>query len=106
MKCVFCFAIFQGMDSGFGDDEAYNVYDKAWRADKDSASHIYRPTRNKDRDVYGDDLDEIIKTNRLDVFLYISSLQRYSMYVIESRIFHIKYTKKLFEHDWAIRNQV
>ena len=59
----------QGMDSGFGDDEAYNVYDKAWRADKDTASNIYRPTRNKDKDTYGDDLDELIKTNRSDVFL-------------------------------------
>ena len=57
------------MDSGFGDDEAYNVYDKPWRSDKDAASHIYRPSRNKDNDTYGDDLDELIKTNRLDVFL-------------------------------------
>ena len=57
------------MDSGFGDDEAYNVYDKPWRADKDAASNIYRPTRNKDKDTYGDDLDELIKTNRSDVFL-------------------------------------
>ncbi|XP_045185733.1 SNW domain-containing protein 1-like [Mercenaria mercenaria] len=54
----------KGMDSGFGDDEGYNVYDRAWRADKDAASHIYRPSRNKDRDTYGDDLDELIKTNR------------------------------------------
>ena len=57
------------MDSGFGDDEAYTVYDKPWRADKDAASNIYRPTRNKDKDTYGDDLDEIMKTNRSDVFL-------------------------------------
>ena len=63
------FAILQGMDSGFGDDEAYTVYDKPWRADKDAASNIYRPTRNKDKDTYGDDLDEIMKTNRSDVFL-------------------------------------
>ena len=57
------------MDSGFGDDEAYNVYDKPWRADKNAASQIYRPTRNKDNDTYGGDLDEIMKTNRSDVFL-------------------------------------
>ena len=56
------------MDSGFGDDEAYNVYDKPWRSDKDSAN-IYRPSRNKDQETYGDDLDELIKTNRSDVFL-------------------------------------
>jgi len=40
------------MDSGFGDDEAYNVYDKPWRSDKDAASHIYRPSRNKDNDTH------------------------------------------------------
>ena len=57
------------MDSGFGDDEAYNVYDKPWRSDKDS-SNIYRPSRNKDHETYGDDLDELIKTNRSDVFLF------------------------------------
>lgn len=66
------------MDSGFGDDEAYNVYDKPWRSDKDAASHIYRPSRNKDRDTYGDDLDELIKTNRLDVFLKAKRLMYYS----------------------------
>lgn len=57
------------MDSGFGDDEGYNVYDKPWRSDKDAAGHIYRPSRNKDKDTYGDDLDELIKTNRLDAFV-------------------------------------
>ena len=49
------------MDSGFGDDEAYNVYDKAWRKDKDLASNIYRPSKNLDKDIYGDDLDKLIK---------------------------------------------
>ena len=56
--------LLQGMDSGFGDDEAYNVYDKAWRQDQGLANHLYRPSRNKDNDTYGDDLDNIIKTNR------------------------------------------
>ncbi|KAL3873501.1 hypothetical protein ACJMK2_036610 [Sinanodonta woodiana] len=54
----------KGLDSGFADDEAYNVYDKAWRQDKDLASHIYRPSRNKERDQYGEDLDTLINTNR------------------------------------------
>ena len=49
------------MDSGVGDDEAYNVYDKAWRKDKDLASNIYRPSKNLDKDIYGDDLDKLIK---------------------------------------------
>ncbi|KAL1124649.1 hypothetical protein AAG570_001273, partial [Ranatra chinensis] len=54
----------KGMDSGYGDDEAYNVYDKPWRDANSLATHIYRPSRNIDKDVYGDDLDKIIKTNR------------------------------------------
>ena len=59
---LFCSS--QGMDSGFGDDEAYNVYDKPWRQDRDIATSIYRPSKNIDNDVYGDDLDKLIKTNR------------------------------------------
>jgi SNW domain-containing protein 1 len=54
----------KGMDSGYGDDEAYNVYDKPWRDANSLATHIYRPSRNIDKDVYGDDLDKIIKQNR------------------------------------------
>ena len=61
------------MDSGFGDDEAYNVYDKPWRADKNAAGHIYRPSRNKDNDTYGD-LDEIMKTNRFAIKLILMNL--------------------------------
>ncbi|GAV03005.1 hypothetical protein RvY_13496 [Ramazzottius varieornatus] len=56
----------KGMDSGFGggDDEMYNVYDKAWRSEKNIGSSIYRPTKNNDKEVYGDDLESIVKTNR------------------------------------------
>lgn len=54
----------KGMDSGFGDDEAYNVYDKPWRDANSLASHLYRPGKNVDKEIYGDDLDKIIKTNR------------------------------------------
>ena len=54
------------MDSGFagGDDEVYNVYDKPWRQDKDLAGNLYRPSKNVEKDVYGDDLDKLIKANR------------------------------------------
>jgi len=54
------------MDSGFGagDDESYNVYDKPWRQDRDIASSIYRPSKNIDKDVYGDDLEQLIQKNR------------------------------------------
>ncbi|XP_015365230.1 PREDICTED: SNW domain-containing protein 1-like [Diuraphis noxia] len=53
-----------GMDTGFGDDEEYNVYDKPWRGNSSLAQHIYRPSANIDKEVYGDDLDKIAKTNR------------------------------------------
>ncbi|XP_019495829.1 PREDICTED: SNW domain-containing protein 1, partial [Hipposideros armiger] len=56
----------KGMDSGFagGEDEIYNVYDQAWRGGKDMAQNIYRPSKNLDKDMYGDDLEARIKTNR------------------------------------------
>ena len=57
----------QGMDSGFagGEDENYTVYDKPWRQDRDIATSIYRPSKNIDKDQYGDDLDKLIRSNRL-----------------------------------------
>jgi SNW domain-containing protein 1 len=54
----------KGMDSGYGDDEAYNVYDKPWRDTSGVGQHLYRPSKNVDKDVYGDDLDNLMKTNR------------------------------------------
>ncbi|XP_033735557.1 SNW domain-containing protein 1-like [Pecten maximus] len=54
----------KGMDSGFGDEEAYNVYDKPWRQDQTIASNIYRPSKNLDKDNYAEDLDNLIKSNR------------------------------------------
>ena len=56
------------MDSGFagGEDENYTVYDKPWRQDKDIATSIYRPSKNIDKDQYGDDLDKLIRSNRLE----------------------------------------
>ncbi|XP_062431892.1 SNW domain-containing protein 1 [Rhea pennata] len=56
----------KGMDSGFagGEDEIYNVYDQPWRSGKDMAQTIYRPSKNVDKDIYGDDLEARIKTNR------------------------------------------
>ncbi|KAG8237411.1 hypothetical protein J437_LFUL016227 [Ladona fulva] len=55
----------RGMDSGFGDDEGYNVYDRPWREAGSLAQHLYRPTRNAgDRDAYGEDLEKLVKTSR------------------------------------------
>lgn len=54
----------QGLGQGFTDDEAYNVYDKAWREGGSLANHLYRPSKNLDKDIYGDDLEKVVKTNR------------------------------------------
>lgn len=55
----------QGLDSGGGlDDETFAVYDKPWRTTEGVTQHLYRPGKNLDGDVYGEDLDKIIKTNR------------------------------------------
>lgn len=54
------------MDSGFagGEDELYNVYDQPWRAGKDLAQNVYRPTKNADKDTYDDELETFMKNNR------------------------------------------
>ncbi|XP_061173930.1 SNW domain-containing protein 1-like [Saccostrea echinata] len=55
----------KGMDSGYGDEEAYNVYDQPWRKDHSQiANSIYRPSKNVDKEMYGDDLDTLMKSNR------------------------------------------
>lgn len=56
----------QGMDSGFagGEDEVYNVYDQPFGRGRDMAQNIYRPTKNTGKDVYADDLDTLIQSNR------------------------------------------
>ncbi|CAK8680477.1 unnamed protein product [Clavelina lepadiformis] len=57
----------KGMDSGFqgGDDEGYNVYDQPWRSETQIGNSIYRPTKDKDKEMYGeDDIDKLIKSNK------------------------------------------
>lgn len=51
----------QGMSSGFGEDDGYNVYDQPWRKD---TSSVYRPSKNLDKDLHGDELESLIKTKR------------------------------------------
>lgn len=60
----------KGMDSGYGHDDEYNVYDKPWKDSNSFGSHIYRPSKNIDKDTYGDDLEKLVKTNR---YLYLIS---------------------------------
>ena len=43
----------------------YNVYDKPWRAGANLADKIYRPGKSADKDVYGDDVEKLIKSSRL-----------------------------------------
>uniref|UniRef100_A0AAR2KT75 SNW domain-containing protein 1 n=1 Tax=Pygocentrus nattereri TaxID=42514 RepID=A0AAR2KT75_PYGNA len=52
----------RGMDSGFagGEDEIYNVYDQPFKSGRDMAQNMYRPSKNADKDMYGDDLDTLM----------------------------------------------
>lgn len=53
------------MDSGYGDDEAYNVYDKPWREGGSMANNLYRPSKSvADNEIYGADYDKIVNTQR------------------------------------------
>lgn len=54
----------KGMDSGFNEDDEYNVYDKPWRSQQVVSQNIYRPRGNEDKDMYGEDYQNIIKTSR------------------------------------------
>lgn len=55
----------QGLGQGFTDDDGYNVYDKPWREGGSMANHLYRPSKNIDKEMYGqEDLEKIVKTNR------------------------------------------
>lgn len=54
----------KGIDAGYGDDEAYNVYDKPWRDTNALSNHLYRPSKQIDNDAYGADLDRIVNTQR------------------------------------------
>lgn len=58
-----------GLGHGYGDDEAYNVYDKPWRESGSLANHLYRPTKGLDKEVYGgpgasEELDKLVRTER------------------------------------------
>ena len=55
------------MDSGFGEEDAYNVYDQPWRK-TDAVSSMYRPSKNLDKDNYGDDIETLMKTNKYVCF--------------------------------------
>lgn len=54
----------KGIDTGYGPDDEYNVYDKPWRDTNSLAHNIYRAPTNVDKDNYGEDLEKIVKTSR------------------------------------------
>ncbi|KAL5249794.1 hypothetical protein ACHWQZ_G018571 [Mnemiopsis leidyi] len=55
-----------GLDSGYGlEDDQYNVYDQPWRKGGGSAANtIYRPKKDLDSDLYGDNVEEYTKNKR------------------------------------------
>lgn len=53
----------KGLDTGFGDEEGYNVYDKPWRENEQIANTIYRPSKNIDKD-YGDEFEKALGSKR------------------------------------------
>merc|ERR1711962_52543 len=52
----------EGMSSGFGDEESYNVYDQPWRK-SDATSSIYRPSK-KGYDDVDNDLQSLMKGSK------------------------------------------
>lgn len=83
-KILYCVVWFQGMDSGYGDDEAYNVYDQLWRKGQlEIVNNIYRFFKNVDKEMYGGDLEIIMKFNR-----YICCLFRFFYFMGEEVEFY------------------
>ncbi|CAG5081895.1 Similar to Bx42: Puff-specific protein Bx42 (Drosophila melanogaster) [Cotesia congregata] len=54
----------KGIDTGYGPDDEYNVYEKPWKDSNTLASNIYRAPTNFDKDNYGEELEKIFKTSR------------------------------------------
>lgn len=50
------------------------MYDKPWRDGGSMANHIYRPSKDIDKEMYGaEDLEKAIRTSRLVVVCMIST---------------------------------
>lgn len=57
----------KGMDSGFGNDDQYNVYEKRLFTAQPTLLSLYRPKKDVDADTYGgadEQLDKTMKTDR------------------------------------------
>jgi SNW domain-containing protein 1 len=53
----------KGLDTGFGEEDSYTVYDKPWRETEQLTNTIYRPSKNVDKD-YGDEFEKALGTRR------------------------------------------
>lgn len=51
------------MGTGFGDEDAYSVYDKPWRENEGATNSIYRPSKNINKE-YGDEFESTLATKR------------------------------------------
>ncbi|OVA19380.1 SKI-interacting protein [Macleaya cordata] len=60
----------KGMDSGFANDDQYNVYDKGLFTAQSTLSSLYRGRRDTDSEMYGvvdadhEQLEKVLKTDR------------------------------------------
>ncbi|KAI3382421.1 hypothetical protein SNEBB_000618 [Seison nebaliae] len=52
-------AMNEGISTGFGDEDAYNVYDEPWRKETNAANVIYRPTKQSNVDKIVDEIERI-----------------------------------------------
>lgn len=57
------FSSAKGLDTGFGEEDSYTVYDKPWRETEKISNTIYRPSKNADKE-YGDDFDKALSSRR------------------------------------------
>lgn len=54
----------KGLQSGFADDEEYNVYDKPWQAQSNLGGSLYRFTKRVDEENKEEDLDALATSTR------------------------------------------
>lgn len=52
----------KGLQSGFGDDDDFNVYDKAWKTNNNLSGNLYKFTRKDDETE--EDLDALTKSTK------------------------------------------
>lgn len=72
----------KGMAPGFGEDDGYNIYDKPLFIDK--GSNLYKPSRLKDNDLYGDGREkEAIETSKFKADTGFKVNFNYNVYLLE-----------------------